>query len=176
MPCSSTRGYDFEPYWLKLVAQMVNPATTSLLVAVRRRPVDLWPPPPGQAQLQSLGIQAQGRTTILKINYRNTREVLELASGVAKELLARRPPTKTAYPRWCQSAPAAPPGSPGRQAAEPAARADYVADHLKPPTGPVPPWRDMAVITAITGASARPCWPPAPGRHPGDLPRRRDLW
>ena len=28
---------------------------------------------------KSVGIQAQGRTTILKINYRNTRQILELA-------------------------------------------------------------------------------------------------
>ena len=33
------------------------------------------------------GIQAQGRTTILKINYRNTRQILHTASLVAADLL-----------------------------------------------------------------------------------------
>jgi len=31
-----------------------------------------------QFSFKSLGIQAQGRTTILKINYRNTRQILQL--------------------------------------------------------------------------------------------------
>jgi hypothetical protein len=37
--------------------------------------------------LKGLGIQAQGRTTILKINYRNTRQILRTASLVAADLL-----------------------------------------------------------------------------------------
>ena len=36
---------------------------------------------------KSVGIQAQGRTTILKINYRNTRQILQTASLVAADLL-----------------------------------------------------------------------------------------
>ena len=32
-------------------------------------------------------MQAQGRTTILKINYRNTRQILELAALIAKDIL-----------------------------------------------------------------------------------------
>ncbi len=38
-------------------------------------------------QLKGVGIQAQGRTTILKINYRNTRQILHTASLVAADLL-----------------------------------------------------------------------------------------
>jgi hypothetical protein len=34
-----------------------------------------------------VGIQAQGRTTILKINYRNTKQILQTASLVAADLL-----------------------------------------------------------------------------------------
>jgi superfamily I DNA/RNA helicase len=34
--------------------------------------------------LASVGIQAQGRTTILKLNYRNTREILQFAYDFAK--------------------------------------------------------------------------------------------
>ncbi|MEN9843597.1 MAG: hypothetical protein RLZZ612_1426 [Pseudomonadota bacterium] len=80
-------GHDFAPHWLKLAVQMVDPRSNQLLVvfddaqkiyaAKRRR----------RFSLKSVGIQAQGRTTILKINYRNTRQVLELARAVAAEVL-----------------------------------------------------------------------------------------
>ena len=39
---------------------------------------------------KSLGVQAQGRTTILKLNYRNTLEILAVARGFASELLDAR--------------------------------------------------------------------------------------
>jgi len=80
-------GHDFEAAWLKLAAQMVDPTTNSLLLLYddaqsiyqRRRAQ--------QFSFKSLGIQAQGRTTILKINYRNTRQILQTANMVAAELL-----------------------------------------------------------------------------------------
>ena len=40
-----------------------------------------------QFSFKSVGIQAQGRTTILKINYRNTRQILQTASLIAADLL-----------------------------------------------------------------------------------------
>jgi hypothetical protein len=81
-------GHDFQPEWFKLVVQMVDPTTNSLLVlydsaqsiyekAEKKRGFSF----------KSLGIQAQGRTTILKINYRNTRQILALASKVAAGIL-----------------------------------------------------------------------------------------
>lgn len=80
-------GHDFEAAWLKLAAQMVDPSTNSLLLLYddaqsiyqRRRAQ--------QFSFKSLGIQAQGRTTILRINYRNTRQILQTASMVAADLL-----------------------------------------------------------------------------------------
>lgn len=80
-------GHDFEAAWLKLAAQMVDPQTNSLLLLYddaqsiyqRRRAQ--------QFSFKSVGIQAQGRTTILKINYRNTRQILQTASMVAADLL-----------------------------------------------------------------------------------------
>ena len=80
-------GHDFEAEWLKLAAQMVDPATNSLLVMYddaqsiyqRRRAQPF--------SFKRLGIQAQGRTTVLKINYRNTKQILRTASLVAAELL-----------------------------------------------------------------------------------------
>lgn len=80
-------GHDFEAAWLQLAAQMVDPTTDSLLLLYddaqsiyqRRRAQ--------QFSFKSVGIQAQGRTTILKINYRNTRQILQAASMVAADLL-----------------------------------------------------------------------------------------
>jgi superfamily I DNA/RNA helicase len=40
-----------------------------------------------QFSFKRLGVQAQGRTTILKINYRNTRQILQTARLIAGDLL-----------------------------------------------------------------------------------------
>jgi hypothetical protein len=80
-------GHDFQPEWLKLVTQMVDPTTNCLLLLYddaqsiyeRRRT--------RQFSFKSVGIQAQGRTTVLKINYRNSRQILQTASMIAADLL-----------------------------------------------------------------------------------------
>jgi len=80
-------GQEFEPEWLKLVAQMVDPATNSLLLLYDDTQ-DIHAKRP-RFSLHSVGIQAQGRTTILKLNYRNTREILQFAYDFAGEFLAQ---------------------------------------------------------------------------------------
>ncbi len=83
-------GHDFAPEWFKLVVQMVDPETNALLVLYddaqsiyrNRRALDF--------SFASVGIQAQGRTTILRLNYRNTLEVLSVARAFATELLTER--------------------------------------------------------------------------------------
>lgn len=86
-------GHDFAPEWFKLVVQMVDPATNALLVLYddaqsiyrgkgKKKALDF--------SFASVGIQAQGRTTILKLNYRNTLEVLSVARAFATELLSGR--------------------------------------------------------------------------------------
>ena len=80
-------GHDFAPEWLKLVSQMVDPETNSLLLLYddaqriyKRKQLKFT--------LKSVGIQAtHGRSTILKINYRNTRQILQTASLIATDLL-----------------------------------------------------------------------------------------
>ena len=80
-------GHDFAPAWLKLITQMVDPHTNSLLLlyddaqSIYRRGQRL------KFSLKSVGIQASGRTTVLKINYRNTRQILQLAHQVAGRML-----------------------------------------------------------------------------------------
>jgi len=80
-------GHDFAPEWLKLVAQMVDPTTNSLLVLYDDAQSIYDRSRSKQFSFKSVGIQAQGRTTILKINYRNTKQILQTASLIAADLL-----------------------------------------------------------------------------------------
>jgi len=80
-------GHDFAPEWLKLVTQMVDPTTNSLLVLFDDAQSIYERARSKQFSFKSVGIQAQGRTTILKINYRNTKQILQTASLVAADLL-----------------------------------------------------------------------------------------
>jgi hypothetical protein len=79
-------AHDFADDWLRMAVRLVDPATNSLLVLYddaqsiyqrRRR----------KFTMASVGIQAKGRTSILKMNYRNTAEVLSLAVHCAQSLL-----------------------------------------------------------------------------------------
>lgn len=77
-------GHDFEPEWLKLVVQMVDPETNSLLLLYDDAQ-SIYKKRHGLGfSLSSVGIEAKGRTTILKINYRNTREILTFAYEFAR--------------------------------------------------------------------------------------------
>lgn len=77
-------GHDFKPEWLKLIAQMVNPETDSLLILYDDAQNLYGEKRDKKFSFKSVGIQAQGRTTIFKLNYRNTAQVL----GVAYEFAA----------------------------------------------------------------------------------------
>ena len=78
-------AHDFEPQWLALAAKMVNPDTKALMIVYddaqaiykgRNRPV--W---------KQLGIEASGRTTVLKVNYRNTAQILRFARKFAADVI-----------------------------------------------------------------------------------------
>jgi hypothetical protein len=83
-------AHDFEPEWLKLIVQMVDPDTNSILVLYD----DAQRINQSKARLKfsftDVGIQARGRTTILKLNYRNTAQVMNLACRFAREVLSAR--------------------------------------------------------------------------------------
>jgi len=81
-------GHDFKPEWLKLVVQMVDPLSNSLMVLYDDAQSIYEHTKKQKFSFKSLGIQAQGRTTILKINYRNTQEILNVAAAFARELLS----------------------------------------------------------------------------------------
>ncbi len=83
-------GHDFEPEWYKLIVQMIDPNTNSLLVLYDDAQNIYGQANRKKLSWKSLGVQAQGRTTILKLNYRNTLEILSVARGFANELLLGR--------------------------------------------------------------------------------------
>ena len=81
-------GHDFEPDWLRLVVQMIDPVTNSLLLLYDDAQSIYRKKKPGlDFSLSSVGIQARGRTSILKFNYRNTRDILDFAYRFAEEFI-----------------------------------------------------------------------------------------
>lgn len=81
-------GHDFAPDWLRLVVQMVDPETNALLLLYDDAQSLYGTGARRRFSFASVGIQAQGRTTILRLNYRNTLEVLSTAKAFAEEVLA----------------------------------------------------------------------------------------
>ena len=144
-------GHDFAPEWLKLVIQMVDPATNSLLLLYddaqsiyeRRHSRDRTK----QFSFKSVGVQAQGRTTILKINYRNTKQILQTANLIAKDLL-------TADDQDEDGIPLVKPISCGREGQAPIfirlptlrEEAHAIADHLNNAHKEGHAWGDMAIL------------------------------
>jgi superfamily I DNA/RNA helicase len=86
-------GHDFQPEWFKLVVQMIDPESNALLVLYDDAQ-SIYRGKGGKGGMDfsfaSVGIQAKGRTTILRMNYRNTLEVLSVARAFALELLSAR--------------------------------------------------------------------------------------
>lgn len=80
-------GHDFKPEWLKLITQMLDPSSNALLMLYDDAQGIYKTGAERKFSLKSVGIQAQGRTTILRINYRNTDEVLNVAYQFAKDVL-----------------------------------------------------------------------------------------
>lgn len=140
-------GHDFRPEWFKLVVQMVDPRSNSLLVLYddaqsiyhRRERLDF--------SFKSVGIQASGRTTILKVNYRNTKEILDFASKFADGLPQPSEADEDGVPRLA-------PVSAGRRGPEPMLiklptlkdEAARIVEAFKSAHRAGTPWRDMAVL------------------------------
>ncbi|WP_424681774.1 3'-5' exonuclease [Frateuria sp. YIM B11624] len=140
-------GHDFEPDWYKLIVQMVDPATNSLLVLYDDAQNIYGKADRRKVSWKSLGIQAQGRTTILKLNYRNTLEILAVARGFANELLIERADDGDGVPLVA-------PESAGRRGAVPElirvdtapAQLTVLIAQLSDEHAHGRPWSDMAVI------------------------------
>jgi hypothetical protein len=65
---------------------MVDPATDSLLLLYDNAQSIYG----SGFSFKSVGVQAQGRTTILRMNYRNTDEILDCAYEFAKGILQKK--------------------------------------------------------------------------------------
>ena len=140
-------GHDFRPEWLKLVVSMVDPITDSLLVLYDDAQSIHDSGRHRDFSFRSVGIRAQGRTTILTVNYRNTREILDFAAGFARHPLQPAEGGEDGVPRVT-------PVSAGRHGDAPRLirlqnlqeQAAWLADQLKSAHRAGTPWRDMAVL------------------------------
>ncbi len=142
-------GHDFAPEWLRLVTQMVDPTTNSLLLLYDDAQSIYERARSKQFSFKNVGVQAQGRTTILKINYRNTRQILQTANLIAADLL-------TADDRDDDGIPLVKPVSCGRDGQAPILiklptlreEAFAIADHLNDAHKEGHAWGDMAILCA----------------------------
>ena len=93
-------GHDFEPEWFRLVVQMIDPRSNSLLVLYDdAQSIYRHDRQQRRFSFSSVGIQARGRTTILRLNYRNTAEVLAVARSFAIDLLTEREAAEDGVPQ-----------------------------------------------------------------------------
>ena len=140
-------GHDFRPEWFKLVVQMVDPRTNALLILYDDAQSIYETGKARNFSFKSVGVQARGRTTILRINYRNTQEILEFAARFAKELLR---PTETDE----DGAPRLAPVSAGHHGPKPLLiklpslkeEAKYIVEQFKAAHNDGTAWKDMAVL------------------------------
>lgn len=91
-------GHDFEADWLKLVTQMIDPEKDSLLLLYDDAQSIYKKKQALNFSLSSVGIQARGRTTVLKLNYRNTRQILNFAYEFSKDFIQERASDDDAIP------------------------------------------------------------------------------
>lgn len=140
-------GHDFHPKWFKLIVQMVNPESNSLLVLYDDAQNIYERSKEQKFSFKTVGIQAQGRTSILKINYRNTQEILQVASSFAKDLLLQADADEDHVPLLH-------PMSAGRHGPQPTIinlptlndESEWIINRLKEANRMGTPWKDMAVL------------------------------
>ena len=140
-------GHDFKPEWFKLVVQMIHPDSKSLLVLYDDAQSIYSGPQKRKFSFSSVGIQAKGRTTILKLNYRNTTEILAVARAFADDLLSPADAEE-------DQAPTVLPMSAGRHGPKPLLvklptlqqEAEFLAQRLSEANKLGMPWNEMAVV------------------------------
>jgi hypothetical protein len=140
-------GHDFEADWLKLVTQMIDPVTNSLLLLYDDAQKIYGHKHGRHFSFKSVGIQAQGRTSILRINYRNTNEILDCAYHFARDILTPQEADEDGVPLIK-------PEMAGRHGAMPQlhrlpslrAETGHLVKQLQQMHDAGTPWRDMAVL------------------------------
>lgn len=140
-------GHDFKPEWFKLIVQMIHPDTNSLLVLYDDAQSIYNGPKKLRFSFSSVGVQAKGRTTILKLNYRNTAEILSVARAFADDLLSAQDTEE-------DQAPTVQPMSTGRHGPKPLLiklptlkeEAEYLVNRLTEANRTGMAWNDMAIV------------------------------
>jgi len=124
---------------------MVDPETNSLLLlyddaqSIYRKKSSL------KFTLASVGIQAQGRTTILRLNYRNTREIIEFSYRFAKAYFEQSedPDIPLVEP---EAAGRSGPDPTVKQSGSLALEIDFTLRCLKNWQGKGKSWKDIAIL------------------------------
>jgi superfamily I DNA/RNA helicase len=140
-------GHDFDADWFKLITQMVDPATSSLLLLYDDAQSIYGKKRSSDFSFKRVGVQAQGRTTILRVNYRNTDEILDCAYEFAKNILTPAEAEEDGVPL-------VKPEMAGRHGPAPhvehldslAAESVYIAERLTALHEQGSPWNHMAVL------------------------------
>ena len=140
-------GHDFEPEWLTLVTQMIDPASNSLLLLYDDAQSIYGAARARKFSFKAVGIQAQGRTTILRVNYRNTNEILRFAYEFAHDVLQPKEAGEDGIPL-------VKPEMAGRHGPEPQLlhassvkdEARCLSEHLRGLHVQGTAWKDMAVL------------------------------
>ena len=143
--------HDFEPQWLELLVGQVSQQTESLLLlyddaqklygktkAMKARPFSF----------SSVGVRAQGRTSILRLNYRNTQEILQLAFDFSRGVIAKERPSDEDGSLFV------PPETAGRRGPRPElvqlsderSELDFVFKRCRQFTAEGIQWSDMAIL------------------------------
>jgi hypothetical protein len=140
-------GHDFRPEWFKLITQMVAPQTNSLLVLYDDAQSIYGQNRKRNFSFKSVGIQAQGRTTILKVNYRNTKEILDFTAQFVNQILTQEEADEDSIPQLA-------PVSAGRHGSKPlviklpslSEEALFIAKKLQEARKEGVAWSEMAVL------------------------------
>ena len=141
-------GHDFQPTWFTLLVQMVDPETNSLLVLYDDAQSIYEKKERGKFSFASVGIQARGRTTVLKLNYRNTEEILSFAYEFAKSIMKPTEDSEEDSPVLIK------PESVGRHGAKPtftrlssfSAEVRHICDRIGAYRDRGIAWNDMAIL------------------------------
>jgi len=141
-------AHDFEDAWLRMATRLVNPATNSLLVLYDDAQ-SIYQQKRRKFNFASVGIEARGRTSILRLNYRNTAEVLALAVHCAQNLLSGTPESRDE-----DEIPLVQPASAGRrgnlpvllEARDEREEAQFVAERIEAAHQAGTPLEDIAVL------------------------------
>jgi superfamily I DNA/RNA helicase len=144
-------GHDFQATWFELIVQMVDPETNSLLVLYDDAQSIYEKQQKGKFSFASVGIQARGRTTVLKLNYRNTEEILSFAYEFAKNIMQPTQDREEDAPILVK------PETVGRHGAKPrfsrlssfSAEVKHICDRIEEYRDRGLAWNDMAIIYRV---------------------------